>query len=314
VSLGRSGPGGRSGFLETPRTRFGGVFLASAQTGSQSAGPRDATPRVRQRSEAVDVDRGQLLGRCLEDVAVIVDLHELAPVGGRPAGGRERRWFERFAEVGEDLPDRSGLRDAGNEPDVAATRWALERELLADPGQEFRPGNPRRVVRAGFCMSVAAARGMRIVRMPTGTGIARLADVPDRQSRDGPSQLVIRRKHPVVSMPVPPRLRDQICKPVEELKRCELDDAAGPRLRGLPHAPRADPVGRLVPREHVTDATDAACGAADHGEPLQREGRPGTIAKKMLERSKIARHVAVEERDAGARVDRKPAVLRAART
>jgi len=29
VSLGRSGPGVRSGFLETPRTRFGGVFLAS---------------------------------------------------------------------------------------------------------------------------------------------------------------------------------------------------------------------------------------------------------------------------------------------
>ncbi len=29
MSLGRSGPGVRSGFLETPRTRFGGVFLAS---------------------------------------------------------------------------------------------------------------------------------------------------------------------------------------------------------------------------------------------------------------------------------------------
>jgi len=29
VSLGRSGPGVRSGFLETPRTRFGGVFLAA---------------------------------------------------------------------------------------------------------------------------------------------------------------------------------------------------------------------------------------------------------------------------------------------
>ena len=37
MSLGRSGPGVRSGFLETPRTRFGGVFLASAQTASQFA-------------------------------------------------------------------------------------------------------------------------------------------------------------------------------------------------------------------------------------------------------------------------------------
>ena len=37
VSLGRSGPGVRSGFLITPRTRFGGVFLASAQTASPFA-------------------------------------------------------------------------------------------------------------------------------------------------------------------------------------------------------------------------------------------------------------------------------------
>ncbi|MFM7412312.1 MAG: hypothetical protein ACKO6E_03780, partial [Planctomycetota bacterium] len=39
VSLGRSGPGVRSGFLETPRTRFGGVFLSAAQTVSRSAPP-----------------------------------------------------------------------------------------------------------------------------------------------------------------------------------------------------------------------------------------------------------------------------------
>jgi hypothetical protein len=42
VSLGRSGPGVRSGFLETPRTLFGGVFLASAQTASQFAVSRHA--------------------------------------------------------------------------------------------------------------------------------------------------------------------------------------------------------------------------------------------------------------------------------
>ena len=35
MSLGRSGPSVRSGFFETPRTRFGGVFLASAQAASQ---------------------------------------------------------------------------------------------------------------------------------------------------------------------------------------------------------------------------------------------------------------------------------------
>jgi len=37
VDLGRGGPGCRSGFLETPRTRFGGLVLASAQAASQFA-------------------------------------------------------------------------------------------------------------------------------------------------------------------------------------------------------------------------------------------------------------------------------------
>jgi hypothetical protein len=37
----------------------------------------------------------------LKDVAVVMDLHELAPVGGRPASGRDRRRLERFAKVRE---------------------------------------------------------------------------------------------------------------------------------------------------------------------------------------------------------------------
>ena len=76
----------RSGFLETPRTRFFGVFLASAQTDSQSARPGALVPRVRHRSEAVNVDRGQLVGRGLKDRPVVVRLDELAPVGGRATG------------------------------------------------------------------------------------------------------------------------------------------------------------------------------------------------------------------------------------
>jgi len=39
----------------------------------------------------VNVDRGQLLGRLLEDVAVIVDLHELALVSGLATGRRYRQ-------------------------------------------------------------------------------------------------------------------------------------------------------------------------------------------------------------------------------
>ena len=82
--------GVRSRFLETPRTPCGGVFLASAQTASQSAVPGASTPRGWRRSEAVDVDRGQFLGRRLNDVPVIMDLHELAPVSGRATSGRHR--------------------------------------------------------------------------------------------------------------------------------------------------------------------------------------------------------------------------------
>jgi len=87
-------------------------------------------------------------------------------------------------------------------------------------------------------MGVAAAafRGLSAGRMPASHGTARLADVPYCQRRDGPPQLVIRRKHPVVAMPVLPRRRDEIGEPVEELKRREPDDAISSRPRRRPPA------------------------------------------------------------------------------
>ena len=48
----------------------------------------------------------------------------------------------------QNLPDRPRLRDEGDQPDVTAVVWALERKLLPHPGHQFRPGNPKRVVRA----------------------------------------------------------------------------------------------------------------------------------------------------------------------
>jgi hypothetical protein len=119
--------------------------------------------------------------------------------------------------------------------------------------------------------------------MPTGRGLLPLADVADRQRRDGFPEPVIRCEHPVISMPVLPRRRDEIGEPVEELKRRELDDAIGSWPRGLPPTTPPDPVGGLVPREHVADAGDAAVWAADHGEPLEREGGAGAVSQKMLE-------------------------------
>ena len=121
-------------------------------------------------------------------------------------------------------------------------------------------------MRAGLLTSVAAAsRGLSAGRMPAGRGLALLANVPNGECGDGPPQFVIRCKHPVIPVAVLPRRRHEIGEPVEELKRRELDNAIGPRPRGLPRATPPDPVGRLVLRQHVTDASDPAVQAADHG-------------------------------------------------
>jgi len=77
--------------------------------------------------------------------------------------------------------------------------------------------------------------------------------------------------------------------------RCWPSRAAGP-----------DPVGGLMSGAHVADAGDAAVGVANHGEPLECEWRPGAISQEMIETLEIARHVAVEERDADARIDGNP--------
>ncbi len=51
-------------------------------------------------SDRMDVDHGQLVGRCLDDVAVVVHCDEFAEVGGRPAARREG-----FTPVREDFPE-----------------------------------------------------------------------------------------------------------------------------------------------------------------------------------------------------------------
>ena len=80
--------------------------------------------------------------RRLKDVALVVDLDELAPVGGRATSGRDGRRLEWFAEVCENLLDRPRFRDERDQPDVTAAVRALKRKLLPHPGHEFRPGDP----------------------------------------------------------------------------------------------------------------------------------------------------------------------------
>jgi len=69
----------------------------------------------------------------------------------------------------------------------------------------------------------------------------------------------------------------EVGEPVKKLHRRELDHAIGPRPRGLAPTTPPDPVGRLMSRQHVADASDLAVCTAAHGEPLEREGWPGAI-------------------------------------
>ena len=113
---------------------------------------------------------------------------------------------------------------------------------------------------------------------------------------------LIGREHPVIPVPMLPRRRDEIGQAVQKLKRREVEDAVGSRQREFSPTAPSDPVGHLVPREHVVDLGDAAVCTAAHGESLERKGWPGAIPQQVLQALKIARHIAVEERDPDARV------------
>jgi hypothetical protein len=80
-----------------------------------------------------------------------------------------------------------------------------------------------------------------------------LADIPDGKRRDCWPQRMVRRKHPVIPMPVPPGRWDQPCQTVKKLKRRQLDDTAGPGPRRLSCASGADPVPALVPKQDVAN-------------------------------------------------------------
>jgi hypothetical protein len=92
----------------------------------------------------------------------------------------------------------------------------------------------------------------------------------------------------VIPMPMLPWRRDEIGKPVQELKRREFDDAIGPRPRGRAAAAGPHPVGGFVPWQHVADACDSAVCAAAQGEPFQSKGWTGAVPQQMFETPKIA--------------------------
>jgi hypothetical protein len=68
--------------------------------------------RIRHRLRRIRLIQGRIgggLGRIRrqgDGNAFVMGLHEFVPVGRRPAGGRDWRRFERFAQMRQDLPDR----------------------------------------------------------------------------------------------------------------------------------------------------------------------------------------------------------------
>ena len=79
---------------------------------------------------------------CSSSSSFVMDLHELAPVGRWAPGGCDRWRLERFAKMGQDLPDRPWFRDERDQPNVTAAVRALKRKLLPHPRHELGPGNP----------------------------------------------------------------------------------------------------------------------------------------------------------------------------
>ena len=92
-------------------------------------------------------------------------------------------------------------------------------------------------------------------------------------------------------MPLLPRRRHEVGEPVQEIKRRQLDAAVGPWPGKLPAAAGPDPVGGFMPGQHVADAGDPAVWAADHGEPLECEGGPGTVSQQVFERLTLDTHL-----------------------
>jgi hypothetical protein len=68
----------RGGAEELPIHAQGRVFLVGADRPSNRSSRGPSAPWHGMPSEAVDVDVGQLVGRRLKDVAVVMDLHELS--------------------------------------------------------------------------------------------------------------------------------------------------------------------------------------------------------------------------------------------
>ena len=137
----------------------------------------------------------------------------------------------------QNLSDRPRGSDKADQPNVTTTAGTCQRKLLTHARQQFRPGNPRRVMVAGHFIKTssrpAAAAPDRSRDTGTFAGIRfpLCADVPDGKRRDGLPQGMVRCEHPVIPMPVLSGRWNQGCQPVQKLKRAQVDNTTRPGPR-----------------------------------------------------------------------------------
>ncbi len=81
-------------------------------------------------------------------------------------------------------------------------------------GEEFGPRDPGGVVETLLRLGVGRASGLTRLPQLTGRLAQRLPGIPDRQRRHEWPQRMIRRKHPVIPMPVSSRWRHQVRKAI----------------------------------------------------------------------------------------------------
>ena len=95
-----------------------------------------------------------------------------------------------------------------------------QRKRLTHPCQQLGPGNPRRVVMARLSINAssrtaaATSRGSQETGMLARLRVPLLADIPNGKRRGRLPQRVVRRKHPVIPMPVLSGRRDQRRQPM----------------------------------------------------------------------------------------------------
>jgi hypothetical protein len=206
--------------------------------------------------------------------------------------GLHQTWRRgRFAQMGQDLAEGTGVGDEGDDSHPAAAAWTDERKDLMDPHEQQRPGVTGGATEDRFrfprCFLCPLRRPAWRGAWRSGHGCRRRTVWHAGERSDLPPQRRVRCQHPVVTMPMSAWRRNQRRQTLDQFegREHEADAAAGTRLDAL------------VDQVFGVDFTPA----------LQREGRASAIPQQTFQTR------AVGALDAQAGVEREAATMRPVR-